>query len=124
MIVALVVAAGRGHRLGGPVPKQYRLLAGIPVLRHSVLAFLDHPCVAAVRAVIHPDDRELYTRAIGGLDLPAPVLGGPTRRVSVLLGLEAIAGQAPDGVLIHDAVRPFVAPATIEAVIAALDHGP
>lgn len=124
MIVALIVAAGRGHRLGGPIPKQYRLLASTPVLRHTVRAFLHHAAVTAVRAVIHPDDRDLYAEATGGLDLPEPVLGGPTRRESVRLGLEAIGGLGPDRVLIHDAVRPFVAPATIDAVITALDHGP
>lgn len=124
MIIALIVAAGRGHRLGGPVPKQYRLLAGVPVLRHSLLAFLRHPAVGAVQGVIHPDDCELYAEAVAGLDLPPPVIGGATRRESVIRGLEAIAASGPERVLIHDAVRPFVGPEIIQAVIDALDHAP
>src|SRR5579862_9593249 len=112
MIIALIVGAGRGHRLGGPVPKQYRLLAGTPVLRHTVLAFLRHPAVAGVQAVIHPDDRDRYAEAVEGLGLPQPVMGGATRQESVWRGLEAIAGSNPGSVLIHDAVRPFVEPAT------------
>jgi 2-C-methyl-D-erythritol 4-phosphate cytidylyltransferase len=124
MIIALIVAAGRGHRLGGPIPKQYRLLAGAPVLRHTALAFLRHPAIGGVQAVIHQDDRDLYAAATEGLDLPPPVMGGATRQESVHLGLEAIAGRDPAGVLIHDAVRPFVAPATIAAVVAALESGP
>jgi len=126
MAVALIVAAGRGHRLGGPVPKQYRLLAGQPVLRLSVLAFLHHPTISAVQAVIHPADRELYAAAVEGLALPPPVTGGATRQESVCRGLEAIAmlSARPDKVLIHDAVRPLVEPETIAAVIAALDTAP
>jgi 2-C-methyl-D-erythritol 4-phosphate cytidylyltransferase len=124
VIVALIVAAGRGHRLGGPVPKQYRLLAGSPVLRHSLLAFLRHPAIAAVQAVIHADDRALYRTAADGLDLPPPVIGGPTRQKSVRSGLETLASRKASRVLIHDAVRPFVAAATIDAVIAALDAAP
>jgi 2-C-methyl-D-erythritol 4-phosphate cytidylyltransferase / 2-C-methyl-D-erythritol 2,4-cyclodiphosphate synthase len=126
MVVALIVAAGRGHRLGGSLPKQYRRLAGMPVLRHSVLAFLRHLAVATVQAVIHPDDRELYDAALRGLDLPPPVPGGATRQESVWRGLEAIAagGHAPGVVLIHDAARPLVLPATITAVLAALETAP
>lgn len=124
MIVALIVGAGRGHRLGGPVPKQYRLLAGSPVLRHTLLAFLRHPAVGVVQAVIHADDRALYEAAADGLDLPPPVMGGATRQESVRRGLEALSERNPTGVLIHDAVRPFVAPATIDTVIAALDDVP
>ncbi len=122
MIAALIVAAGRGHRLGGPLPKQYRILAGAPVLRHAVLAFLPHPAIGAVRVVIHPDDSRLCADAVSGLDLPPPVIGGATRQDSVRRGLEAIAGLAPDRVLVHDGVRPFVDAATIDAVIAALDE--
>src|SRR5438477_8399294 len=124
MILALIVGAGRGHRLGGPIPKQYRLLAGTPVLRRTVLAFLHHPAIAAVQAVIHPDDRDLYAEAIHGLDLPQAVMGGATRQESVCLGLEAVAGRQPSSVLIHDAVRPLIEPATIAAVFKSLESGP
>src|SRR5581483_6547576 len=104
--VALVVAAGRGSRAGAGLPKQYRELAGAPVLRRTLAAFCRHPRITGVRAVIHPDDRELYDRAAAGLTLLPPVHGGPTRQDSVRLGLESLAAEPPDIVLIHDAARP------------------
>jgi 2-C-methyl-D-erythritol 4-phosphate cytidylyltransferase/2-C-methyl-D-erythritol 2,4-cyclodiphosphate synthase len=121
--VALIVAAGRGQRFGGPLPKQYCPLNGAPVLRYTLHAFLAHPQIDAVRVIIHPDDEDLYAAAAAGLRLPPPVHGGATRQESVRRGLAAIAALAPDHVLIHDAVRPFVAAETITAVLAALvDH--
>ncbi len=120
----LIVGAGRGRRFGGPIPKQYRRIGGQPVLRHTVGVFLAHAAAIAVRAVIHPDDASLYGEAIAGLALAAPVGGGETRQQSVHRGLEALAGDPPDLVLIHDAVRPFVDAATISAVLdAAARHG-
>ncbi|MGC9269305.1 2-C-methyl-D-erythritol 4-phosphate cytidylyltransferase [Acidiphilium sp.] len=124
MIAALIVAGGRGHRLGGPVPKQYRLLDGVAIIRHSIVAFRDHPLIDQVRVVIHPDDRALFAAATAGMDVAPPVMGGASRQDSVRLGLESLAALAPDRVVIHDAVRPFVAASTIAAVIAALDHTP
>ena len=124
MNAAIIVGAGRGERMGGPIPKQYRDLDGIPVIRHTLVAFLRHPEIGHVQAVIHPNDRDLYARATEGLDLPPPVIGGATRQESVRFGLESIAGLAPQKVLIHDAVRPFVEQETISAVIAALDGAP
>lgn len=124
MNAAIIVGAGRGHRMGGPLPKQYRDLAGMPVIRRTLLAFLHHPGIGGVQAVIHADDRDLYEAATQGLDLPPPVIGGATRQESVRLGLESLAAQRPQKVLIHDAVRPLVADETIAAVIAALDAWP
>jgi 2-C-methyl-D-erythritol 4-phosphate cytidylyltransferase len=124
MNIGLIVAAGRGYRLGGPVPKQYLLLAGQPILRHTILALLDHPEIHAVQVMIHPDDRSLYAAATEGLDLRPVLFGGATRQDSVRLGLEGIADLNPVNVLIHDAVRPFVAPETISAVLAALARFP
>lgn len=122
--IALVVAAGRGRRFGGDIPKQYRMLAGSPVLRRALQAFIGHAEVSAVRAVIHPDDRDLYAAAAAGLDLLEPVEGGSTRQESVRLGLESIAGLGPDTVLIHDGARPFVDAALVSRVIAALADRP
>lgn len=118
----IVVAAGRGRRLGGPIPKQYRDLAGRSVLARTVRAFSSHPRIRTIRVVIHADDRPLYDEAVAGLDLPPPVIGGDTRQQSVHAGLEALAAAAPDRVLIHDGVRPFVDPDTIDAVLDALLH--
>ena len=121
---ALVVAAGRGHRFGAELPKQFLSLAGKPVLRHALEAFAAHPAVAAVQTVIHPDDRELYEDAAAGLDLLPPAAGGATRQDSVRLGLAALAGLSPRRVLIHDAARPFVSGDLIHRVLAGLDAHP
>ncbi len=121
MIVALIVAAGRGSRMAGPAPKQYRRLGGAAVLRHTVLAFHRHPAIALTQVVIHPDDAALYAEAVAGLALPPAVIGGATRQDSVRRGIEALAMLGPESILIHDAVRPFVAAETISAVIAALE---
>ncbi|MTJ80740.1 MAG: bifunctional 2-C-methyl-D-erythritol 4-phosphate cytidylyltransferase/2-C-methyl-D-erythritol 2,4-cyclodiphosphate synthase [Telmatospirillum sp.] len=122
--VALVVAAGRGSRFGGELPKQWCDLHGRPVLRHSLAAFAAHPGVDAVRVVIHPDDRAFYDRAAAGLNLGEPVAGGPTRQDSVRLGLEALEKDGCDIVLIHDGARPFVDAGVISRVIAALAAQP
>ena len=122
--IALIVAAGRGSRLGGEMPKQYRRLAGEPLLCHSARAFLEHPQVDAVAVVIHPDDRALYDAAVGGLPLLAPIAGGSQRQESVRLGLDGIESRAPERVLIHDAARPFVSLELISRVLAALETAP
>ncbi|WP_298214957.1 2-C-methyl-D-erythritol 4-phosphate cytidylyltransferase [Acidocella sp.] len=125
MNIGLIVAAGRGYRLGGPLPKQYLPLAGRPVLRHTIAALTRHPAIGAVQVLIHPDDQALYAEAAAGLEKLLPVrFGGAERQDSVRLGLEAIAALQPQAVLIHDAVRPFIAPETISAVLAALARGP
>ena len=105
---ALVVAGGRGERLGGPLPKQYQSLAGIPVLRHVLLAFCHHPAITAVAAVIGAEDQAHYAAAAQGLDLLPPIICGDSRQQSVLHGLRGLADLGPDRVLIHDGARPFV----------------
>jgi 2-C-methyl-D-erythritol 4-phosphate cytidylyltransferase/2-C-methyl-D-erythritol 2,4-cyclodiphosphate synthase len=122
--VALVVAAGRGSRFGSALPKQYAVLDGSPVLRHSLGAFLRHPRINHVQAVIHPDDRAHYDRAAANLDLPAPVAGGATRQDSVRQGLMAIAGLKPARVLIHDGARPLIDTPLIDRVLDALERAP
>lgn len=117
---ALIVAAGRGHRLGGGRPKQYMPLGGKAVLRHAVEAFATHPKIDFTQVVIHPDDDELYAEAMEGLAIAPPIAGGETRQDSVRLGLEKLESQAPETVLIHDAARPFIDAVTIERVVGAL----
>jgi len=122
---ALIVAGGTGQRFGAERPKQYLDLAGKPILRRTVEAFLGHPAVSSVQLVIDPAWREFYDTAVAGLDLPEPVSGGATRQDSVRNGLEAIAARGGcDRVLIHDAARPLIDAATITAVIAVLDATP
>jgi 2-C-methyl-D-erythritol 4-phosphate cytidylyltransferase / 2-C-methyl-D-erythritol 2,4-cyclodiphosphate synthase len=122
--IALVVAAGRGTRLGAPLPKQYLPLAGEPLLRHTLRALAAHQRISGVRAVIHPDDREHYEHAARGLDLLAPVAGGVQRQDSVRLGLESLETIDPDMVAIHDGARPFVESALIDRVLDALAATP
>jgi 2-C-methyl-D-erythritol 4-phosphate cytidylyltransferase/2-C-methyl-D-erythritol 2,4-cyclodiphosphate synthase len=125
LIAAVVVAGGRGLRAGGNVPKQYRELAGEPVIRPALLAFLSHPQISAVQPVIHRQDEEIFRAATAGLHkLLPPVWGGATRQASVCAGLEGLSASAPALVLIHDAARPFVSGALIgRAIAAAKDHG-
>ena len=118
-VAAVVVAGGRGLRVGGNRPKQYRELAGHPVIRPSLVLLAEHSGIDLVQPVIHPDDTALYATAATGLDLLPPVFGGSTRQASVRAGLEALAAHRPDVVLVHDAARPFASPALIERAIAA-----
>jgi len=117
---ALVVAAGRGHRVGGDLPKQYLDINGKTVLRRTIEAFLTHPDVHAIQVVIHPDDTELYHKSIEGLDLPSPSHGGQTRQQSVLNGLETLERIKPTNVLIHDAARPFINSGLISSALKGL----
>src|ERR1700733_9474735 len=119
-IYALVLAAGRGTRFGGTLPKQYLRLAGTSVLRHAVTAFATHPRIDGVMLTIRPEDRAAYDAAIAGLDVLPPVPGGAERQDSVRLGLEALAARRPSRVLIHDGARPFPGAALIDRVIAPL----
>lgn len=117
-ITAIIVAAGRGHRAGGGVPKQYRPLKGRPVLTHTLAVFRTHPRVDHCLVVIHPDDTTLAKKAAGDTKL---VHGGQTRAASVAAGL----GNVPEGttkVLIHDAARPCVPIDVVDRVIGSLDR--
>ncbi len=117
---ALIVAAGRGSRFGQSIPKQYAMLAGEPVLRHTARAFVDHPRVDVVQVVIHPDDIALYEQATAGSALEQPVSGGATRQASVLNGLTALEHSRPEHGVIHDAARPLGPPEIISRALDAL----
>ena len=121
---ALILAGGAGSRLGADIPKQYLLLQGVPILRHTLNIFLDHPDIEIIKVVIGADDRPFYEKAIGDLALNPPVIGGASRQDSARIGLEAMVKDDPDYVLIHDAARPFVHPMIIDRVLAALKSSP
>ena len=129
-VALVVVAAGRGLRLGGSIPKQYLPCAGKPLLTHTLERLAAAAEVGSITVVIHPDDREHYDTAVAALSagaaakLTPPAQGGATRQESVGSGLEALAGRAPEIVLIHDGARPFPSKALIgRAVTAARAHG-
>ena len=124
-VALVVVAAGRGVRVGATLPKQYLPCAGRPLLAHTLEALLTAQRFSAVTVAIHPDDRALYDEAIATLSpdvraaLGAPTAGGATRQASVLASLEALAAHAPDLVLIHDAARPFPTAQLVERAVGA-----
>ena len=117
-VTALIVAAGKGERLGGDIPKQFRAIAGKPVLRWAVEALIRHPAVHAARVVIGKDQQELAADALNGIDVAPFVEGGAERADSVRAGLEAISGEA---VLVHDAARPFCPSDVIDRLLVQLE---
>jgi 2-C-methyl-D-erythritol 4-phosphate cytidylyltransferase / 2-C-methyl-D-erythritol 2,4-cyclodiphosphate synthase len=126
----LIVAGGRGVRLGADRPKQYLSCAGRPLIVHTLEALAASFPFSAITVVIRPDDQALYGQAVAHLApgasaaLGPPAIGGATRQQSVLSGLAALAAADLDIVLIHDAVRPFPSPALIaRAIEAAERHG-
>ncbi|WP_025916912.1 2-C-methyl-D-erythritol 4-phosphate cytidylyltransferase [Herminiimonas sp. CN] len=119
---ALIPAAGVGARMGAECPKQYLPLAGQPMLRHAVAAFLHSPLIAHTFVVVSPDDA--YIDQVLGDLAGVTVLrcGGATRRDSVLNGLLALRDRlaADDWVLVHDAARPGLTPALIAKLVEAI----
>ena len=118
-VTALIVAAGKGERLGADLPKQYRVIGGRPVLRWAVDALAEHPLIDQVRVVIGVGQQELAHAALDGLDVGEFVVGGSERSDSVLNGLQAIEHGT---VLVHDAARPFCPPGVVDRLLAALEH--
>jgi 2-C-methyl-D-erythritol 4-phosphate cytidylyltransferase len=120
----IVVAGGRGARLGGDVPKQYLPVAGVPLLLRALRPFLDHPAVRHLVVVLPAPDAQRPPAWL------APVLGrrvrvaagGAERADSVAAGLAALPRECAV-VLVHDGARPFVETATIDGVIAAARAG-
>jgi 2-C-methyl-D-erythritol 4-phosphate cytidylyltransferase/2-C-methyl-D-erythritol 2,4-cyclodiphosphate synthase len=131
-VAILVVAAGRGTRVGGDQPKQYRPLLGLPLLTRTLSNLSSAAPDAHLRAVIHPDDRAAYSAALGqlpegGAQWAEPAIGGATRQQSVRNGLEALAAEGISQeaiVLVHDAARPFLTSQLVtRAVETARSHG-
>lgn len=123
---AVIVAAGRGERAGqtNEGPKQYRLIGGEPVIRHTLRAFAAHGRIGSVVVAIHPEDEALFQDACAGLagDIRA-VPGGTSRQESTHLALAALVAFEPDVVLIHDGVRPFIDVDLVDRVIATASQG-
>lgn len=118
---ALIVAAGKGERAGGALPKQFALWRGRPVLRLAAERMVEAGASPLVLAI--PDGAEQQVRAmLDGLGAEVRlVAGGASRQASVRAGLEALAGDAPERVLIHDAARPDCPAEVIERLLAALE---
>jgi 2-C-methyl-D-erythritol 4-phosphate cytidylyltransferase / 2-C-methyl-D-erythritol 2,4-cyclodiphosphate synthase len=119
-IAAVIVAAGSGFRAGGEMPKQYQLIGGRPVIWWTCKAFLDHPGISHVQAVIGADHEKLFKTATAGLDIAPPIVGGSSRQDSCRIGIAACVHH--EKILIHDAARPFVSADLISQIIAGLDQ--
>ena len=120
----LVVAAGVGRRVGGGVLKQYREIGGVPMLLRALRPFVAHPTVRHVVVALpatHAAAPPEWLAALAGKALSF-VAGGVERHSSVQKALAAL-DPACGIVLVHDAARPFVERATIDAVIAAAREG-
>lgn len=120
---AVVVAAGKGLRAGGDIPKQFAQWRGQPVVRHSVQALVNAEAKPVV-VVIGEGQIEAAKIALNGIENVTFTIGGPTRQDSVRNGLEKLASNPPDKVLIHDAARYDLPEAVIERLIAKLADGP
>lgn len=116
---AIIVAAGRGIRAGGGLPKQWRMLAGKSLTAHALEAFRAAPSIGPICLVLHAEDMDL---APGYASLEEVIVaeGGASRALSVRAGLEALAPASPDRVLIHDVARPLVSQKLIASVDSAL----
>ena len=122
-IAAVIVAAGQGLRAGQPVPKQFALWRGKPVVRHSAEALAAAGIAPIVVAIPHGAE-EIAAAALAGIAEVRLITGGATRQESVRKALEALQADAPDLVLIHDAARPVLPHAVIERLVAALEATP
>ena len=120
---AVIVAAGQGLRAGQPLPKQFALWRGKPVVRHSAEA-LAASGITPIVVAIPAGAEEIATAGLAGIAGIRLVTGGATRQQSVRLALEALEQDVPDTVLIHDAARPVLPGAVIERLLAALDTAP
>ncbi len=126
MHVAIIVAAGQGKRMGdGEKPKQFRLLAGLPVIVHTLRRFEDAATIGEVIAVVPAAERaEILSIAdkYGLRKLARIVAGGHTRTESVWRGLQTIRAATAEVVAVHDGVRPFVTSQEIDACVRAADE--
>ena len=121
---ALIPAAGSGSRMGADLPKQYVEIAGAPMLQHAVRALCTHPQIEQVFVVLAADDAHFarYDWTPFDAKLRRLYCGGTTRAASVLNGLRAMAPilQPEDWVLVHDAARPCLAQAHLDALLSEL----
>lgn len=122
-VAAVIVAAGAGLRAGQPVPKQFALWRGKPVVRHSAEA-LAAAGISPIVVAIPAGADDVAGAALAGIAGVRLVTGGATRQESVRHALEALSGDAPQAVLIHDAARPVLPRAVIDRLVTALAQQP
>ncbi|MCX8103108.1 MAG: 2-C-methyl-D-erythritol 4-phosphate cytidylyltransferase [Candidatus Bipolaricaulota bacterium] len=122
IVSAIVLAAGRGTRLGAAEPKAYLPLRGKPIVLYSLETLSQSDLISELIVVIHPDDSEKARAVLENLSKPVRVVfGGTQRQDSALAGVRAASGNF---VLVHDAARPLVSLGLIERVITEMKaHG-
>jgi len=121
MNVAIIPAAGSGSRIGGQTPKQFIEIAGAPIIIHTLRKFDECEEIGAIVVALRQEDVERFERALCANKIRKPVrlaAGGAERSDSILNALEAAREFRPEIAAVHDAVRPFVTPERISAVIA------
>lgn len=121
MNIAIIPAAGSGSRFGGQIPKQFIEIAGAPIIIHTLRRFDECEEIGAIILALRREEIEGFERTLGGYEIRKTVrlvAGGAERSDSILNALEAAKDFQPEIVVVHDAVRPFVTPERISAVIA------
>jgi 2-C-methyl-D-erythritol 4-phosphate cytidylyltransferase / 2-C-methyl-D-erythritol 2,4-cyclodiphosphate synthase len=121
IVTAIIVAAGKGARIGGEEAKQFRRLGHQAVVRHSVETFSRHAKVTHCVVVVGAGQEPALHRALDGIHVDCIVIGGDERQASVFNGLKAAQTLRSDVVLIHDAARPFVPDCVVDRLLAALE---
>ena len=128
---AIIPAAGSGSRFGAPLPKQYLTINGLPIIRHAIDALLADARISRVVVVLSPEDQD-WSEACMPADMPERVSvirqGGATRAESVTNGINWLSNESNvgynDWILVHDAARPCLAPAQLDALITSLSDDP
>jgi len=128
MVAAIIPAAGVGVRMQSQIPKPYLLLAGKPILAHTLEVFEAVREIQEITVVAHPDDLEYCREEViaphGFKKVLRLVPGGKERQDSVYHALKTLQQEEPEIILVHDGVRPFITPEYIRRVIkAARRHG-
>jgi 2-C-methyl-D-erythritol 4-phosphate cytidylyltransferase len=121
MNIAIIPAAGSGSRLGGQIPKQFIEIAGAPIIVHTLRRFDECEEIGSIIVALRREEIERFERALCAHKIRKPVrlvAGGAERSDSILNALEAAREFRPEIAAVHDAVRPFVTPERISAVIA------
>ena len=124
-IAVIIVAGGRGTRASNAsdnLPKQYRPIAGVPVLKRTIKQFLAMDLIDIIIPIIHQDDEKYFSALnLEHKKLFPPVFGGKTRQLSVFEGLKALETYNPNYVLIHDGARPFISEQVVKNIVAGLE---
>ena len=123
-VIVLVAAAGRGIRAGGGCPKQFRTLAGKPLIRWTIEALHACPNIDVIIPIIPAEYKDLCQSILCDLNkVTPPIIGGDSRQQSIKAGLSSLVVKDYDLILIHDAARPFISQSIISDIITSLMNG-